>query len=63
MIENGKFFSDLGIPSFDCETDRIMICGSLAMLHDTQKLLDVLGFDRGSNSRPGEYVWEQAFTG
>lgn len=63
LIENGKFFRDLGIPSFDCETDRIMICGSLAMLHDLQKLLDVLGFDRGSNSRPGEYVWEQAFSG
>ena len=63
LIENGKFFTDLGIPPFNSETDRIMICGSLAMLHDTQKLLDVIGIDRGSNSRPGEYVWEQAFTG
>ena len=63
LIENGKFFQDLGIPEFDRETDRIMICGSLEMLHDLQKLLDVIGFDRGSNTRPGEYVWEQAFTG
>lgn len=63
LIESGKFFTDLGIPSFNSETDRVMICGSLEMLHDLQKLLDVLGFDRGSNSRPGEYVWEQAFTG
>ena len=63
LIQNGKFFTDLGIPSFNSETDRIMICGSLAMLNDTQRLLDVLGIDRGSNSRPGEYVWEQAFTG
>ena len=63
LIDNGKFFTDLGIPSFNVETDRIMICGSLAMLHDTQKLLDVLGFDRGSNTRPGQYVWETAFSG
>jgi ferredoxin--NADP+ reductase len=63
LIENGKFFEDLGIPSFNGETDRIMICGSLAMLHDTQKLLDVIGLDRGSNTRPGEYVWETAFSG
>jgi len=63
LIENGKFFTDLGIPPFNGETDRIMICGSLEMLRDTQKVLDVIGLERGSTRAPGEYVWEQAFSG
>ena len=53
LMENGKLFDDLGIPSFNPETDRVMICGSLEMLHDIQKILDAQGFSRGSNSRPG----------
>ena len=63
LIENGKFFRDLGIPEFNPAIDRVMICGSMAMLKDTQILLEKLGFDRGSNARPGQYVWERAFTG
>lgn len=63
LIENGQIFTDLGIPSFDPETDRVMICGSLEMLHDLQTILEDVGFNRGSNSRPGNYVWERAFTG
>ena len=63
LIESGKLFTDLGIPAFNPETDRVMICGSLEMLHDTQVLLDAAGLSRGTNSRPGTYVWEKAFTG
>ena len=63
LIENGKLFQDLDISSLDPETDRIMICGSLEMLHDLQVILDAKGFKRGSNARPGQYVWERAFTG
>ena len=63
LIENGKLFEDLGIPEFNPETDRVMICGSLEMLHDIQVLLDAKGLNRGSKSRPGTYVWEKAFTG
>jgi ferredoxin--NADP+ reductase len=63
LIENGKMFTDLGIPPLNAETDRVMICGSLEMLHDTQTILEAVGLDRGSNARPGSYVWEKAFTG
>ena len=63
LIETGKLFTDLGIPAFNPETDRVMICGSLEMLHDTQVLLDAAGLSRGTKSRPGTYVWERAFTG
>jgi ferredoxin/flavodoxin---NADP+ reductase len=63
LIESKKVFQDLKIPPFNIETDRIMICGSMEMLHDTQRILDGYGLTRGSNSKPGHYVWERAFTG
>ena len=63
LIKDGTIFKDLGIPSFNPETDRVMICGSLDMLHDLQVILEEIGFNRGSNSKPGNYVWERAFTG
>lgn len=63
LIDNEKLFRDLDISPLNPSTDRIMICGSMAMLKDTQSLLERQGFDRGSNARPGQYVWERAFTG
>lgn len=63
LIENGKVFEDLGIPGFNPETDRVMICGSMEMLKDTQKVLDQAGLSKGSGHSPGNYVWEKAFTG
>ena len=63
LIESGKLFEDLGIPAFDPETDRVMICGSLEMLHDTQEVIEKCGMYRGTNAKPGVYVWEKAFTG
>ena len=63
LLSSGKAFEDLGIAGFDPETDRAMICGSHAMLLDTQKVLDAVNMTRGSLSRPGGYVWERAFTG
>ncbi|MFT8718232.1 ferredoxin--NADP reductase [Acetobacter sp.] len=61
LIENGKLFSDLNLPPFDPELDRVMICGSPEMLADTEKLLEARGFDEGNNSKPGAYVVEKAF--
>ncbi|MCH4091041.1 ferredoxin--NADP reductase [Acetobacter sp.] len=61
LIESGKIFTDLNLPPFDPELDRVMICGSPEMLADTEKLLEGLGFDEGNNSKPGAYVVEKAF--
>jgi ferredoxin--NADP+ reductase len=63
LIENGKFFSDLGIPGLNIETDRIMICGSMEMLKDTQTVLDAAGMTHGSGHTPAHYCWEKAFSG
>ena len=61
LIETGKLFTDTGLPSFSAERDRIMLCGSSAMLRDTRALLGARGFEEGSQSIPGHYVVERAF--
>ncbi|RFC63091.1 ferredoxin--NADP reductase [Fulvimarina endophytica] len=61
LIENGKLFSDLGIEPLDPKTDRAMICGSMAMLKDVEKILQTRGFEEGANNAPGSYVVERAF--
>jgi ferredoxin--NADP+ reductase len=61
LIENGKLFTDLGLPALDREQDRIMICGSPGMLRDLKTMLEVRGFNEGNTTRPGDFVIERAF--
>lgn len=61
LLSGGLFFSDTGQAPLDPATDRIMLCGSPPMLADLRSLLDGLGFEEGSGSRPGSYVIERAF--
>ncbi|MGH8849058.1 MAG: ferredoxin--NADP reductase, partial [Polaromonas sp.] len=41
--------------------DRVMICGSPAMLRDLKHMLEKTGFKEGNTSRPGDFVIERAF--
>jgi len=61
LIESGKLFEDLGVPVIDPSEDRVMICGSPAMLRDLKKLLEDRNFREGNTSTPGEFVIERAF--
>jgi len=61
LIHSGKLFTDLNLPSFDPQVDRIMICGSPQMLKDLKKILEDLSFKEGSTTTPGDYVVERAF--
>jgi len=65
LIEDGRLFVDGAAqpPRFDPEHDRIMLCGSMAMIKETAELLESLGFTEGSNAHPGDYVIERAFVG
>lgn len=65
LIKDGRLFKDgaSNPPRFDPEHDRIMLCGSMAMIKQTAELLDSLGFTEGSNAHPGDYVIERAFVG
>lgn len=62
LITSGKLFDDIGLPPLDPATDRAMLCGSPAMLHDTAALLNKLGFEVSPRTgTPGDYVIERAF--
>jgi ferredoxin--NADP+ reductase len=61
LIENGKIFEDLQVPPLDPATDRVMICGSPAMLRDLKAMLEKRSFKEGNTSIPGDFVIERAF--
>jgi ferredoxin--NADP+ reductase len=61
LIESGKMFADLGLPPIDPAHDRVMICGSPAMLRDLKHMLEQRGFKEGNTSTPGDFVIERAF--
>jgi len=61
LIENGKIFEDLQVPALDPAHDRVMICGSPAMLRDLKQMLEQRGFKEGNTSTPGDFVIERAF--
>ena len=50
-------------PGFSPERDRVMLCGSMAMIKETGELLESYGMKEGSNAEPGDYVLERAFVG
>jgi ferredoxin--NADP+ reductase len=62
LIENGKLSADIGLPALDPVHDRVMICGSPAMLKDSCVLLDERGFEVSPHiGAAGDYVIERAF--
>ncbi|HEY2624486.1 MAG TPA: ferredoxin--NADP reductase [Dyella sp.] len=61
-IVDGAMSQAIGLPPLDPATDRVMLCGSPAMLDDTSALLDSRGFQISPRTRePGDYVIERAF--
>jgi ferredoxin--NADP+ reductase len=60
-IQDGGLFAALNAPAFDPTSDRIMICGSAAVLHDLKEIAEGAGFVEGSNHEPGSFVVERAF--
>ena len=62
LIESGQLFSDIGMNPLDPEHDRVMICGSPAMIKDCGALLDQRGFEVSPHiGAMGDYVIERAF--
>jgi ferredoxin--NADP+ reductase len=61
LIDTGKLFEDLQMPTLDPKEDRVMICGSPAMLKDLKAMLEHRGFNEGNTSKPGDFVIERAF--
>lgn len=61
LIESGQLFTDLGISALDPDIDRVMICGSPAMLRDLKAMFEQRQFKEGNTTRPGDFVIERAF--
>ncbi|WP_316226182.1 ferredoxin--NADP reductase [Bradyrhizobium sp. SZCCHNS3052] len=61
LIASGQMFADIGEPDLDVETDRVMLCGSPAMLAELQAMLEGRGFVEGNHSTPRHFVVEKAF--
>ncbi|MFT3717841.1 ferredoxin--NADP reductase [Pseudorhodoferax sp.] len=61
LLETGKLCNDLGLPQLNAAEDRVMLCGSPAMLRDLKKMLEERGFKEGNTTTPGDFVVERAF--
>jgi ferredoxin--NADP+ reductase len=61
LITSGKLFVDIGLPGLDPAHDRVMICGSPALVQDTRALLSAKGFVEGNHGEPAQFVVEKAF--
>lgn len=63
LIETGALFDAINRPKLDPAQDRVMICGSMAMLNELKAMLEARGFEEGANAKPGDFVVEKAFAG
>ena len=61
LITSGKLFADIGLPALEAAHDRVMICGSPALVADTRVLLGERGFAEGNHGEPAQFVVEKAF--
>jgi len=60
-MRSGEMFDALGVPPLSPVTDRVMICGSMAMLQDLKTVCEDAKLEEGSNARPADFVIERAF--
>lgn len=62
LVGSGKLAADIGLAQLNPETDRVMLCGSPAMLEELTGMLDGMGFAAAAEQGdPGDYVIERAF--
>ena len=60
-IRDGSVFAALGFPVWIPATDRVMVCGNLALNKEIMALCGAAGLREGANSSPAEFVVEKAF--
>jgi ferredoxin--NADP+ reductase len=61
LIESGQMAHELALPDLSSAADRVMICGSPAMLRDLKTLCQRRGFQEGNTGEPGDFLVERAF--
>ncbi|MEL6093956.1 ferredoxin--NADP reductase [Bartonella schoenbuchensis] len=63
VMKSGVFFEMADLPKINSDEDRVMICGSMAMLKDCAAMCESFGLIEGANNAPATYVVERAFVG
>ena len=61
LITSTQLFNDIGQSPLHIADDRIMMCGSPAMLEELRQMFEGRGFVEGSHGEPGHFVIEKAF--
>jgi ferredoxin/flavodoxin---NADP+ reductase len=61
LIASKQLFDDISLPPLDIATDRVMMCGSPAMLEELKQMFEARAFIEGSHGEPGHFVIEKAF--
>ena len=61
LLRSGKIYEDLNTTPICPENDRVMLCGSPAMLAETVGIIEELGLVEGCHGTAGHYVIEKAF--
>jgi ferredoxin--NADP+ reductase len=61
LISSGQLFNDIGQQPLDLANDRVMMCGSPAMLEELKQMFEAHGFVEGSHTESGHFVIEKAF--
>ena len=61
LITSKQLFNDIGQEPLNIEGDRIMMCGSPAMLEELRQMFVARDFVEGNHSEPGHFVIEKAF--
>jgi ferredoxin--NADP+ reductase len=61
LMESGKLFDDIGLPSLDPTQDRVLVCGSPHMLKDVCAILEARGRRESRHGQQSHYAIERAF--
>jgi ferredoxin--NADP+ reductase len=61
LMKAPEFFAEIDLPDLSREHDRVMLCGSPAMLTELKTFCAEHGFIEGNSGEPGDFVVEKAF--
>ncbi len=63
LMKSKQLFKNLSIHSFDPDTDRVLVCGSIEMVKEVGSILDTFDMRHSSGKEHREYAYERAFVG
>ena len=62
-IYDKDIFNNLGLTLWNCDNDKVMVCGNMEFNKEMSFYLESNGWQQGNQRRAGNYVQEKAFVG